>query len=146
RPDLHSEPRFALRLCAERTIARARVGASINFTRNAELFVNAINAGESISQHVVLRKQLGRCSENRKPDIAERVEASIVPELLANEDRSEGVCLIETDTLSLARIRELHAKTKAERRTTTRFVTQLEFGCEREVTSIVGRVCAWSQR
>ena len=43
--DLHSESRFAVRFSAEWTIAGTRVGAAIDFTRNTELFVDAIDSG-----------------------------------------------------------------------------------------------------
>src|SRR6185295_8624528 len=52
--DLHSESRFAVRFSAEWTIAGTRVGAAINFTRNTELFVDAINSGEAVRDDVVL--------------------------------------------------------------------------------------------
>src|SRR5215213_4123282 len=65
RPDLHSEPRFALRLSAERAITRARVGPSVNFAGDGKLFVDMKDPGKPVCQNVVLRKQLGWRRENR---------------------------------------------------------------------------------
>src|SRR5215204_4575671 len=54
RPDLHSEPRFALRLRAERAITGARVGPAVNFAGDGKLFVDVKDPGKPVSQNVVL--------------------------------------------------------------------------------------------
>ena len=112
--DLHAESHFCLRLCSKWTITRSRVRASVNFARNAELFVDAEDAGEPVSQHVVLCEELGRRSENRDTEIAERIQASITTKLLAHQDLPERVCLIETDAARFVRVWKFHAKTKSE--------------------------------
>src|SRR5215213_4893048 len=100
-PDLHSEPRFAVRFRAEWTVTGSRVGAAINLAGDGKLFVDVKDSRESVRHHVVLSKQLGRRSENRDAEIAERIEASVTSELLADENRSERVCLIEPDAARL---------------------------------------------
>ena len=97
RSDLHSESRFRLRFGSEWTIAGARVGSSVNFARNAELFIETKDAGDSVSQNVVLREQLGRRRENGNPKISESIEAAVLTKLLTDQDRSKRVGLIQAD-------------------------------------------------
>src|SRR6185369_9776214 len=114
RSDLHAESRFCLRLRSERTITRSRVRAPVNLARDAELFVDAENAGESVSQHVVLCEEFGRRGKNRDTEIAKRVQAPIRTELLSHQYLPEGVRLIETDATRFVRVGKFYAKTESE--------------------------------
>ena len=85
-PDLHAESCFCLRLGAEWTIAGPRVGASVYFTCDAELPVDAKDSGDSVGEDVVLCKRLSRRGENRKTEVCESIEATVSPEFLADQD------------------------------------------------------------
>jgi hypothetical protein len=109
------------------SVSRSRVGASVNLAGDAELFVDTENACQSVSQHVVLCEEFGRRSKNRDTEIAECIEASVLSKLLTHQDLPERIRLIHTDATRFVRVGKLYAKTKSERWTTTRLVTQFEF-------------------
>ena len=139
-PDLHTKSSFCLRLGAEWTIARSRVRTPVDFACQTKLFVDAKDSRDSVCDHVVLRKQFGGRRENRDSEIAESIESAVATKFLADQNRAERVRLIESDTRSLARVWKLHAETKSQRRTTTRFVSQFELGCQCEIARVVSRV------
>ena len=115
-PDLHSESCFCLRLGAEWTVARARVGASVNFACDAELLVDAKDSGESVSDDVVLRKQFGGRSENRNSEISKSIEAPVVSQTSCQPGSSRMRwsgsvrCPYPDSSLEAARQNEIPAK------------------------------------
>src|SRR2546428_13607897 len=84
-PYLHSQTCLGLRFCAQRTIAGTCVGAPIHFAGQAELLVEAINAGGSIGEHVILGKERGGGRQDCNSEIAERIELCVAAKLLAEQ-------------------------------------------------------------
>src|SRR2546426_4619953 len=140
-PYLHSQTCLRLRFCAQRTIAGTCVGAPIHFAGQTVLFVDAIDAGGSIGEHVILRKESGGGRQDCNTEIAERIELCVASKLLAEQHLAVGVRLIQSDTAGLVGVGKLYAKLKSQRRSMTGFVTQLDLGREREIAKIVCRGC-----
>src|ERR1044072_4957954 len=89
--DLKPETELAERLGAERSGAAARVGAPVDLGREVDGFVDAEDAAQSVEQHVVLREEARRRGVDAKPEVAERVQTTIAPELFTrSEERRVG--------------------------------------------------------
>src|SRR6185503_13971806 len=97
RPNLHSQASFRLRFSAQRATTRPGIGATIHFTGEAELFIQTKDSSHTIRHHIVLRKQLGRRRKDCDAQITERVEATVAAKLLADQNRTVRVRLVQTN-------------------------------------------------
>ena len=81
---LHSEASFRLRFSPQRAVIGPGIRPAINFTGDAELFIQAEDSSRAICKHIVLRKQLRRRGQNCNSKIPESIEAAIATDLLAD--------------------------------------------------------------
>ena len=140
RAHLHSQACFRLRLGSQWAIARSGVRATINFTGDTELPVYAKDSRRSIGQHIVLRKQLGRRSQDRNSDIPESVESSVAAKLFSHQYRAIGICLVQSDSARLIGIRQADADAETKRWSAPRFISEFELGPEDEVAGVVAEL------
>src|SRR6266545_4915376 len=111
-PNLHSEACFGLRFSPERTIAGSGIGAPINLAGDTELLIQAEDPRRAVREYIVLGKQLRGRSQNCNSNIPEGVQPTVVSKLLANQYRSIGIRLIQSDSPGLVGVRQSHAHAK----------------------------------
>ena len=109
---MHSQPRFRLRFGPDWTIAWSCISTPVNFTGNAELFIQPKDPRGPIGQDIVLSKRQGGRAQNSNSQITEGVETAGSTKLFANQDGSVSIRLIQSDASTLIRVWKLHPETK----------------------------------
>ncbi len=148
--DLRADTDLTETFRAQRRVAAARVGASVDFADEIDALVNAENSRQTVKQNVVLRESFNRRSHNSQTEIAENIDArsfsGAFAKLFLRQNFAENVDLIRADAARLIGIRQLETEFEAERGQISRFIAQLDFRRNDKIACIVRRITVESQR